>query len=97
MDTRADEIRSEIDDVREDLGDTLEQIGDRVAPNKVVARTKADLVMKVDEVKDKVSPRRLASRGADAVRRGVRTAVGSDGTTSSAGGGRLPEVAGYFN
>jgi gas vesicle protein/ElaB/YqjD/DUF883 family membrane-anchored ribosome-binding protein len=106
MDRSPEELRSEIDDIREDLGETLEAVGDRVAPKKVVARAKADLADKVDDVKEKVSPARLARRGADAVRQGVRSVVGSgsgngnghgsgNGSGSaSIGGGQLSGRAG---
>jgi hypothetical protein len=81
--------------VRDDLGETLEAIGDRVAPQKVMARAKADLADKVDGVKERVSPLRLAGRGAGALRRGVRTAVGSGGGgTVPRCGGRLGNRAG---
>ncbi|MHB1533100.1 MAG: DUF3618 domain-containing protein [Acidimicrobiales bacterium] len=83
MERSAEELRTEIDNVRGDLGETLEAIGDRVAPKKVVARAKADLTERVDEVKEKVSPARLTRRGADALRRGMSTAVGGDGNASS--------------
>ena len=92
MEKPPEEIRGEIDDVREDLGDTLEAIGDRVAPKKLMARAKADASERVQGVKAKLGPRRLASRGADTVRQGVRRAVGS-GNDSSANGG-VSEVAG---
>ena len=85
MDKPPEEIRSEIDDVREDLGDTLEAIGDRVAPKKVMARAKADAADKVGEVKARLSPRRLAQRGADAARKGLRGAVGSDDASPGRG------------
>jgi len=90
VDKPPEEIRSEIDDVREDLGETLEAIGDRVAPKKVMARAKADAADKIDDVKARLSPRRLAQRGTDAARRGLRSAVGSDASTGRA---NLPVVA----
>lgn len=90
MERQPEEIREEIDGVREGLGDTLEELGDRVAPQKVVARAKAEAAQKVETVKEKVSPRRLAGRGADGVRRGVRRVVGSD----SGPGGRPPALEG---
>jgi ElaB/YqjD/DUF883 family membrane-anchored ribosome-binding protein len=86
-----DQIRNEIEDVREDLGETLEEIGDRVAPQKVMARAKADIAGRVDDAKEKVSPRRLAQRGTDVVRRGVRSAMGSN---DDDGDGRVSQVTG---
>ena len=90
-----EEIRGEIDDVREDLGETLEEIGDRVAPQKVMARAKAEATEKVEGVKQTLSPRRLARRGTDSVRRGVRRAVGSGADDDGDdGGGQLSQTAG---
>ncbi len=84
MERSAKEVRVEIDDIRDGLGDTLEAIGDRVAPKKVIARAKADLTDKVDDVKAKAkaSPSALARRSADTMRRGLHNAVGGDGSTS---------------
>jgi ElaB/YqjD/DUF883 family membrane-anchored ribosome-binding protein len=78
MDNPPEQIRSEIDDVRENLGETLEAIGDRVAPKKVMARAKADAAEKIDDVKARLSPRRLVRQGVEAARRGVGSAVGGD-------------------
>lgn len=94
MEKPPEEIRSEIDAVREDLGDTLEAIGDRVAPAKVMARAKADAADKIESVKAKVSPRRLARRGADAARRGLRSAVGSDDSSRTT---KVPAVGSARN
>lgn len=93
MERSAEELVIEIDDVRGDLGQTLEEIGDRVAPKKVLDRTKADLAEKVDDAKQKVSPSRLTRRGTDAFRRGMRTAVGSDDKAGLAGGDQGRRVA----
>jgi ElaB/YqjD/DUF883 family membrane-anchored ribosome-binding protein len=87
VENRSEELRREIDDVRDDLGSTLEEIGDRVAPKKVMARAKSDVADKVGEVRDKVSPTGLARRGADGVRRGVRSVMGSSGGAATSGSG----------
>ena len=87
-----EEIREEIEDVREDLGETLEEIGDRVAPQKLMARAKAEAAERVEGVKAKLSPRRLARRGGDKLRQGARRAVGSG--DDSASSGRVSNVAG---
>jgi gas vesicle protein len=84
MSTKADELRRDIEQTRGELGTTLEELGDRVAPKKVVARTKADIADKVDDVKGKMSPRRLVSAPVEAVRAGVRNVMGSDGGPDSA-------------
>jgi hypothetical protein len=63
-------------------------------------RAKEGLAEKVDDVKEKVSPKRLAQKGADSVRRGVRSAVGSDddgdagGQVTQSAARRTPQVAG---
>lgn len=77
MSTNAQGLRRDIEAARGELGSTLEEIGDRVAPKKVVARTKSDIADKVDEVKEKVSPRRLLGAPVRAVRSGVRNVVGA--------------------
>jgi gas vesicle protein len=94
--TSTDEVRRDIERVRGDLGQTLEELSDRVAPAKVVARTKETVVEKVEEVKDKVNPARVAKRERDKLRNGFRNVMGfSD--NSAAGGdalGQRSDIAG---
>lgn len=59
-------IHRDIESTRADLGAAMFALGDRVAPKKVVARFKANVRAKVaarvDEVKLRLSPPRLARR-----------------------------------
>lgn len=69
-----EEVRKDIANTRDELGSTLEEIGDRVAPDKVKERVKDNVSEKVDDVKGRLSPTRVARRGTESVRQGLRTA-----------------------
>ena len=67
MARRTEEVRRDIEQTRDELETTLEAIGDKVAPKKAVRRVKWKAQDKVEDVKDRVSPARLARRGTDNV------------------------------
>ena len=72
MGTRAEELTRDIERVRGDLGSTLEAIGDRVAPKKVAARAKAKATDKVEDLRERVSPKRVLERRTEDLRTRVR-------------------------
>ena len=84
-----EQIQHDIERSRNNLGSSLEQIGDRVAPGKVVARTKRNVTEKVSEkvedVKERVSPVRVAKRQGVKVRSGFREFMGAGNEATEAG------------
>jgi len=70
-------LQRNIGRVQGDLSETLEAIGDRVAPKKVVARTKETVAEKLEDVRDHVDPTRVVKRRTENVRRKLKGAVGS--------------------
>ncbi|MGH3849538.1 MAG: DUF3618 domain-containing protein, partial [Pseudonocardiaceae bacterium] len=88
------QLEAEIAQERQELAVTLRALGDKVAPKKVVVRTRAAVGEKVadkkDEIRDRVSPTRVLKRKADSVRGSVREMMTDAPTPSlpSAGGSK---------